>query len=82
MLDRAVEKLNHRRSSAIVVHTADGPRRILLDRIRYVERVGRCVRYGCTDGTVDSQTIRVSFRKLPLPCWQTKAFVCVGPVMC
>ena len=62
VLDGAVKKLIRRRSSAIVVTTADGPRRILLEHIRYVERVGRCVRYFCTDGTVDSQTIRVPFR--------------------
>jgi DNA-binding LytR/AlgR family response regulator len=63
VLDGAVKKLNHRRNSAVVVTTADGPRRILLERIRYVERVGRCMRYYCTDGIVDSQSIRVSFRE-------------------
>ena len=63
-LDGAVQKLNRRRSNAVVVSTADGPRRILLERIRYVERVGRCMRYYCTDGAVDSQTIRVSFREM------------------
>ena len=63
VLDGAVEKLNRRRSSAVVVTTGDGPRRILLERIRYVERVGRCMRYYCTDATIDSQTIRVSFRE-------------------
>src|SRR5699024_3920895 len=52
-----------RRSSAVVVTTVDGPRRILLERIRYVERVGRYMRYYCTDTTIDSQTIRVSFRE-------------------
>ena len=36
VLDGAVEKLNRRRSSAVVVTTGDGPRRILLERIRYV----------------------------------------------
>ena len=44
VLDGAVKKLHQRRSSAVVVTTADGPRRILLERIRYVERVGRCIR--------------------------------------
>ncbi|HIU19039.1 MAG TPA: response regulator transcription factor [Candidatus Limiplasma stercoravium] len=78
VLDRAVEKLNRRHSSAIVVHTADGPQRILLDRIRYVERVGRCVRYGCTDGTVDSQTIRVSFREIAAPLLANESFCLCG----
>ena len=63
VLDGAVENLKRRRSSAVVVTTVDGPRRILLERIRYVERVGRYMRYYCTDTTIDSQTIRVSFRE-------------------
>lgn len=63
VLDGAVEKLNRRRSNAIVVTTADGPRRILLEHIRYVERVGRRMRYYCIDGVIDSQTIRVPFRQ-------------------
>lgn len=63
VLDAAVENLSRRRSSAVVVTTVDGPRRILLERIRYVERVGRYMRYYCTDTMIDSQTIRVSFRE-------------------
>lgn len=63
VLDGAVKKLKQRRSSAVLVSTAEGPRRILLEQIRYVERVGRRMRYYCTDGTVDSQTIRLSFRE-------------------
>ena len=63
VLDGAVDKLNRRRSSAIVVSTAEGSRRVLLENIRYVERVGRFMRYYCTDGTVDSQTIRMPFRE-------------------
>lgn len=63
VIDGAVEMLNRRRNSAILVNTADGPRRILLERIRYVERVGRRIRYHCTDGAVDSQTIRIPFRE-------------------
>lgn len=78
VLDGAVEKLNRRRSSAIVVSTADGPRRILLERIRYVERVGRCMRYYCTDGTIDSQTIRVSFREMAAPLLADQRFCQCG----
>ena len=54
VLDKVEESLNRRQSSAVVVTTADGPRRILMERIRYVERVGRCMRYYCTDSTIDS----------------------------
>lgn len=78
VLDGAVEKLNQRRSSAVVVTTADGPRRILLERIRYVERVGRCVRYYCTDGVVDSQSIRISFREMAAPLLADRRFYLCG----
>ena len=78
VLDGAVEKLNRRRSSAVVVTTADGPRRILLERIRYVERVGRCIRYYCTNGVVESQTIRVSFREAAAPLLADRRFYLCG----
>lgn len=78
VLDGAVEKLNRRRSSAVVVTTTDGPRRILFECIRYVERVGRVMRYYCTDGTVDSQTIRVSFREMATPLLADRRFCLCG----
>ena len=78
VLDGAVAKLNRRRSNAVVVATADGPRRILLERIRYVERVGRCMRYYCTDDTIDSQTIRVSFREAAVPLLADRRFFQCG----
>ena len=78
VLDGAVEKLNQRRTSAVVVNTADGPRRILLEHIRYAERVGHCVRYYCTDGTVDSQSIRVSFREMVTPLLADQRFCLCG----
>ena len=78
IVDGAVEKLNRRRSNAIVVSTADGPRRILLEHIRYVERVGRFMRYYCTDGVVDSQTIRVSFREMAIPLLADRRFYLCG----
>lgn len=78
VLDGAVDKLKKRRNSAVVVNTAEGPRRILLENIRYVERVGRCMRYYCTDGTVDSQTIRVPFRQMAEPLLADKRFCLCG----
>ena len=78
VLDGAVEKLARRRSKAIVVATADGPRRILLEHIRCVERVGRCMRYYCAGGVVDSQTIRVSFREMAAPLLADRRFVQCG----
>ena len=78
VLDGAREKLNRRRSNAVMVSTADGPRRILLEHIRYVERVGRCIRYYCTDGVIDSQTIRVSFREAAAPLLADRRFYLCG----
>ena len=78
VLDNAVEKIAQRQSSAVLVNTSNGPRRILLERIRFVERVGRCVRYYCTDGTVDSQTIRVPFRDTVAPLLTDRRFYLCG----
>lgn len=78
VLDAAVENLKRRRSSAVVVTTADGPRRILLEHIRYVERVGRFIRYYCTDTTIDSQTIRITFREAVAPLLVDRRFCLCG----
>lgn len=78
VLDKVEESLNRRQSSAVVVTTADGPRRILMERIRYVERVGRCMRYYCTDSTIDSQTIRVPFREMAIPLLADRRFYLCG----
>ena len=78
VLDGAVEKVSQRRSSAVVVTTVDGPCRILLERIRYVERVGRRIRYYCTDNTVDSQSIRTSFREVVAPLLADRRFFLCG----
>lgn len=67
VLDTAIEKLNRRRHRAVLVTTKDGPRRILLDQILYVERLGRCLRYYCTCGIVDSLSLRVPFREAVEP---------------
>lgn len=61
VLDAAVKKLDDRRSKAVLIATRDGPRRLLLDQILYVERVGRGLRYFCSDGAVDSLSLRVPF---------------------
>lgn len=78
VLDGAVEKLNQRRTSAVVVNTAAGPRRVLLERIRYVERVGRCLRYYCTDTTVDTQSIRGSLREATASLLADRRFYLCG----
>lgn len=78
VLDAAADKLARRRSEGVVVTTQDGPRRILLERILYVERVGRIMRYYCADGTVDSQTIRVPFREMAAPLLADSRFCLCG----
>lgn len=78
VLDGAVEKLGRRRSSTVVINSACGPRRIQLEQIRYVERVGRCARYYCTDGTVDSHSIRISFREMAAPLLADRRFCLCG----
>ena len=61
VLDAAVKKLDERRSKAVLITTKDGSRRVLLDQILYVERVGRSLRYFCSGGAVDSLSLRVPF---------------------
>ena len=78
VLDGAVEKLRRRQSSSVVLHTAEGTRRILLERIRYLERAGRAIRYFCTDGTVDSRSIRVPFREAVMPLLADRRFFLCG----
>ena len=43
-----------------------------------MERVGRCARYYCTDGTVDSYTIRVPFREAAAPLLAHRRFFLCG----
>lgn len=78
VLERAVERLQRRRSEGVLVETPAGARRLLLERILYVERKGRRLRYYCTDGTVDSQTIQVSFRDAVGPLLAHRQFCLCG----
>ena len=77
-LDAAIDKLERRRRKAVVVATRDGPRRILLDQILYAERVGRCVRYYCGDGAVDSVSLRIPFREAVEPLLADPRFYLCG----
>lgn len=78
VLDRAVEKLKQRQDSSMIVSTSQGPHRVPLEHIRYVERVGRIMRYHCTDGLVDSQTIRASFKETAAPLLADRRFCLCG----
>ncbi len=78
VLDSVVDALDRRRTRGVLVSTQNGPRRILLDQILYVERVGRRMRYYCTDGTVDTQTIRASFQEEVRPLLDDRRFCLCG----
>lgn len=78
VLDAAIEKQAQRKENAVMVTTAEGVRRILLERIRYVERIGRIMRYDCTDGAVDSLSIRSSFRDMVAPLLADRRFCLCG----
>lgn len=78
VLDAAVKKLNERRSKAVLITTKDGPRRVLLDQILYVERVGRSLRYFCSGGAVDSLSLRVPFHTAVEPLLSDPRFCQCG----
>ena len=78
VLDGAVEKLEHRRSSAVMVNTPGGMQRIRLEQILYVERMGRCMRYHCVGGVVDSQSIRSPFKTAAAPLLADRRFYLCG----
>ena len=78
VLDAALERLERRDRESVVVHTAQGPRRLRLDRILYVERAGRGMRYHCADGTVDTRTIQMPFREAVKCLLQDPRFTLCG----
>ncbi len=64
VLEQAVSVLRKRKNEATIVNTPAGMRSIPLNDILYVERVDRFMRYYLASGeTVDSRTIRGSFRE-------------------
>lgn len=78
VLDQAFEKAMQRKQQAIVVETREGPRRILLENILYGERAGRVMRCHCTDGIVDSQTLRGRFHDAAAPLLADHRFYLCG----
>ena len=78
VLDRAVEKLRRRETEGVLVRTHGGVRRLLLERILYVERVKNAMRYYCTDGTVDTTTLRSSFHEAVAPLLADRRFAQCG----
>lgn len=79
VLDGIVEvQYRQEKQQAILVQTTEGPLRLFLNQIRYVERVGRLMRYHCTDGMLDSQTIRVPFKEMVAPLLADQRFFLCG----
>ena len=78
VLDRLTDKFQRRRREGIVVPTVSGPRYILFDQILYAERAGRIMRYCCTDGALDSRTLRGSFRETAAPLLADPRFYLCG----
>ena len=75
VLDGAVEKLERRRSNSVMVSTPNGLLRLRLESILYVERLGHRMRFHCTDGTVDSQSIRSPFKTAAAPLLADRRFL-------
>ena len=82
ILDGAVEKLRGWRAGAIMVNAADDPRRILLEGIRYVERVGAACAFIVPTGMWIFKPFASPFARQRLPCWRISAFPYVEPALC
>ncbi len=78
ILDQAVDKAIRRRNCIILVQTNQGTLRLSLEHILYVERVGRVIRYYCTDGIIDSQTLHMPFRQAVEPLLSDSRFYLCG----
>ena len=78
-LDDALEAITDRRKQSIMVKTADGMSRLLLDDILYVEQTERAPRYYMKDGScVVGVTIQTSFQDIMQPLLADKRFYLCG----
>ena len=78
ILDQAAEKLAQREKKSIMLETREGTRCIPLEKILYAERADRVMRCHCTDGIVDSQTLRRPFREAAAPLLTDPRFCLCG----
>ena len=78
VLDQAAGKLASLGKKTLMLETREGPRCIPLDRILYAERADRVMRCHCTDGIVDSQTLRLPFREAAAPLLADPRFCLCG----
>lgn len=78
-LDDALKAITDRRKQSIMVKTADGMSRLLLDDILYVEQTERAPRYYMKDGScVVGVTIQTSFQDTIRPLLADKRFYLCG----
>ena len=78
-LDDAFKAITNRREQSIMVKTADGMSRLLLDHILYVEQTERAPRYYMKDGScVVGVTIQTSFLETMRPLLSDKRFYLCG----
>lgn len=79
VLDDALKAISDRHEQSIMVKTADGMSRLLLDHILYVEQKERAPRYYMKDGScVVGVTIRTSFQDTIRPLLADKRFYLCG----
>ena len=79
VLDDVFKTISDRREQSIVVKTADGMSRLLLDHILYVEQTERTPRYHLKDGNcVSGVTIQTSFPETMRPLLADKRFYLCG----
>ena len=78
-LDDALKTMSDRRTQSMMVKTAEGMVRLLLDDILYVEQIDRLPHYYLRDGDhVTGVTIRTSFQEAMQPLLADKRFYLCG----
>ena len=78
-LDDAFKAITNRREQSIMVKTADGMSRLLLDHILYVEQKERAPHYHLKDGScIVGLTIQTSFQDIMQPLLADKRFYLCG----
>lgn len=78
VLDRVFELKNRRESECMMLATRYGVRQIPLDDILYAERTGRVMRCYCVGQTLDSLSLRGSFREMAEPLLADSRFCQCG----
>ncbi|MBQ3031103.1 MAG: response regulator transcription factor [Anaerotignum sp.] len=78
-LDDARKTISNRRTQIVMVKTAEGTNRLLLDDILYVEQIDRLPHYYLYDGScVVGVTIRTSFQEAMKPLLSDRRFYLCG----